>query len=187
MALVSLAAVLTAAGGKISVPLPFGPVPMTLQTAVVLGSGVLLGARRGAAAMTLYMLLGIVGLPVFANGGGIQSVLSPSFGFVIGFIPAAWLTGRIFEVSVQQAERLGRAARAELAARAVSCLAGMAVYDAIGVLGLYLNINYVMGHATGLHGAVTMGLLPFILPDLLKIGAVVAVSSILSRRTRPPG
>ena len=71
-----------------------GPVPITGQTLGVIIVGAALGARRGAAALTTYMLIGLAGAPVFAGpAAGPAYVLSPSFGFILGFIPAAFVAG----------------------------------------------------------------------------------------------
>ena len=73
MAGCALFAVLTGVGANVRIPLPY--VPLTLQTVLVLMSGLLLGGRRAAVAMTMYMLMGLLGLPVFAGGGGFHSLL----------------------------------------------------------------------------------------------------------------
>lgn len=71
-----------------------GPVPITGQTLAVIVVGAALGARRGAAALTTYLLVGLAGLPVFAGpAAGPAYILMPSFGFVLGFIPAAFVAG----------------------------------------------------------------------------------------------
>lgn len=95
MAYCSLFALLVGIGAHIRIPLSF--VPITLQTMMVMLAALLLGARRGALAMSMYMMMGLLGLPVFTLGGGIHNIMSPTFGFIVGFIPAAWLTGFISE------------------------------------------------------------------------------------------
>ncbi len=77
--------------------IPLGIVPMTLQTPVVMLSGILLGKKVGVMACALYLLLGLLGLPVFALGGGIGYLLQPTFGYLLGFVPAAFVIGRIAE------------------------------------------------------------------------------------------
>ncbi|MHA7985283.1 biotin transporter BioY [Rathayibacter sp. CAU 1779] len=87
---------LVAISAQVSVPM--WPVPVTGQTLAVLLVGASLGAWRGAASLALYMVLGLAGLPIFAEfTGGPASVLLPSFGFIIGFIPAAALIGWLSE------------------------------------------------------------------------------------------
>ncbi len=93
-AAVAAFALLTWAAARVSVPMPFSPVPGTLQTVAVLLSGLLLGARGGAASQLTYLSLGLAGLPVFAlPGAGPGYLLGPTGGYLIGFVGAAWLTG----------------------------------------------------------------------------------------------
>ena len=75
---------LTAVGAFIKIPLPY--IPFTLQTFFVFYSGILLGAKLGMLSQIIYILIGLVGIPVFSNGGGPSYVFQPSFGFLIGFI-----------------------------------------------------------------------------------------------------
>ncbi len=88
-------------GANITAFAPFlvvGGVPITLQTFFAILAGLLLGSRLGAMAMTVYMFIGLAGAPVFAKfSGGFGQILSPTFGFVISFILAAYLTGKIVE------------------------------------------------------------------------------------------
>src|SRR6187200_459882 len=90
---------LTAAASQVSVPVPFTPVPFTLQPMVVLIGGAMLGARLGASAQVLYLLLGIAGLPVFAFAPelpqGMLRLLGPSGGYLMAYPLAAFLTGAL--------------------------------------------------------------------------------------------
>jgi biotin transport system substrate-specific component len=96
--LVVLGTLLLTASAKFKVPLP--PVPFTLQTlAVALIAGAA-GWRIGVATVALYLVEGLAGLPVFANGGGIGYVMSPTFGFLVGYLPMAWLIGRFADRGV---------------------------------------------------------------------------------------
>ncbi|KQQ27443.1 MULTISPECIES: biotin transporter BioY [unclassified Frondihabitans] len=80
------------------VVVPLWPVPVTGQTLGVLLVGATLGARRGALSLLAYALVGLVGLPIFAeHNGGFASVMLPSFGFIVGFIPAAFAIGWLSE------------------------------------------------------------------------------------------
>lgn len=91
---VAVAALLVALGARLAVPLPGAAVPQTLQTLAVVLAGALLGSGRGALAVVLYLLLGLVGFPVFAGGAeGLEPLLGPGGGFLIGFLPAAMLAG----------------------------------------------------------------------------------------------
>ncbi len=95
MLLTALFTALIAAGAWIKIPLP--PVPITLQIFFVILAGMLLGMRGGFLSSALYMALGLAGLPIFTAGGGLASVLSPAFGYIIGFPFGAALTGFLTE------------------------------------------------------------------------------------------
>ena len=104
---------LTALCARIVIPLPFTPVPITGQTFAVLLTGAALGARRGAAAIVLYVLEGLAGLPVFAGGAsGLARLLGPTGGYLLGFIAAAYLTGTLAERGWDRTVRWAAAAMA---------------------------------------------------------------------------
>ena len=92
-ALAFLGSLVLASSAQAAVPL--WPVPMTLQSLAVLLLGALGGARLGTASVALYLAEGALGMPVFANGqGGLAALAGPTAGFLLGFLPAAWLAGR---------------------------------------------------------------------------------------------
>ncbi len=93
--MVSLFTALTAVGAFIKIPIPH--VPLTLQTLMVMSAGLILGSRLGALSQLLYLTIGLIGLPIFAQGGGPGYVLQPSFGFLVGFIAGAFVIGKIIE------------------------------------------------------------------------------------------
>jgi len=86
---------LIAVGAFIKIPVPV--VPFTLQFFFTMMAGLLLGGRLGALSVAVYIFLGLAGLPVFAEGGGFWYLLNPSFGYLIGFLLAAYVTGRMVE------------------------------------------------------------------------------------------
>lgn len=92
--LCALFAALIAVGAFIKIPTP---VPITLQTLFVLLSGMLLGAKGGAISCLVYIAIGLAGLPVFTKGGGMMYLLEPTFGYLLGFVPCAWIVGRLVE------------------------------------------------------------------------------------------
>lgn len=92
------ASFLIALSAQIAIPVPFSPVPITGQTLAVLLTGAMLGSRRGAMAVLIYLLEGSVGMPVFASAKlGIVHLLGPTGGYLIGFVPAAYTTGLLAE------------------------------------------------------------------------------------------
>ncbi|KAA9135088.1 biotin transporter BioY [Microbacterium caowuchunii] len=140
-----------------------GPVPITGQTAGVILVGAALGARRGAAALTTYLLAGLAGLPVFAGvAAGPAYVLSPSFGFILGFIPAAFVAGWFAQRAWDRKPVL--AFLGFVAASIVPFLIGVPYMAAI--LGL------VLGEQVSVAGMMAAGVLPFIVPGLIKAAAV---------------
>ncbi len=93
MILTAMFTALITVGAFIKIPVPV--CPFTLQFFFTTLAGVLLGAKKGALAVSVYVLLGLVGLPVFSSGGGIGYILHPTFGYLIGFVGGAYITGMI--------------------------------------------------------------------------------------------
>jgi biotin transport system substrate-specific component len=146
-------ALLTWLGALVRVPLPFTPVPGTLQTLPVLLSGAILGARRGAASQAVYLLAGLSGLPVFAlPGAGPSYLLGPTGGYLAGFILAPLLTGVLY-----------RRLSGVWGGRLLALAAGQAAIDLCGFLWLGLWLG------GGWEGAFRGGVVPFIVPDLAKV------------------
>lgn len=149
-------ALLTAAAAQVQVPLPFTPVPVTGQTFAVLLAGAALGMRRGAAAQALYLLLGAVGLPIYADGaGGWQAATGATAGYLVGFVLAGALTGALAE------RQLDRRVTTALPAM----LAGSAVIYMTGVVWLSIHLQ------VSLVAAVSLGLTPFLIGDVVKLMA----------------
>lgn len=159
------------------VSVPFYPVPMTMQTLAVLLVGGVLGPRLGTAAVAGYLALGLAGAPVFHSGlGGPAVLIGPTGGYLMGFLPAAFLMG-LAAHSAWRPGRIGTVRRvATLTAGAV--LAEIVIY-AVGVPWLAL-----LG-GLGAREAVSVGVTPFLLGDLLKtavaIGAVRGGRGMLAR------
>ena len=151
---------LIAVSAQISVP--FYPVPMTLQTLAVLLVGGLMGSRLGVAAVGSYLLLGLAGAPVFHNGlGGLAVLCGPTGGYLLGFVPAAFLMGLASRSgrSLPQG-RIGGIAKVAMLAGGV-IIAEAAIY-ACGLPWLAVFTGKDMG------AAVAAGLVPFLLGDLVK-------------------
>jgi len=150
-------AALTAAGAFVRIPT--GLVPVTLQTFFVHVAGGTLGPRYGALSQIVYLALGLIGLPVFAGGvSGPAVLLSPTFGYLLGFPLAAWIVGRC----VSGRPRLG------YGYVFASTVAGLAAIYVLGALHLFLHLNCVAGTPTSLWKVMGIGVLPFLPFDLLK-------------------
>ncbi|MBS7658585.1 MAG: biotin transporter BioY [Candidatus Bathyarchaeia archaeon] len=151
--LVALFAVLTALGAYIFIPLPFTPVPITLQTLFVYLSGDILGGYLGALSQVIYILLGISGLPVFARGrGGIEVLIGPTGGYLIGFIAAAFIIGKLAKLRSSPA----------FIWFIFSNLIGTIIIYGIGVFQLSIWVG-------SFKKAVMLGVFPFLIGDLIKV------------------
>lgn len=149
----------TAAGAYIMIPLP--PVPITLQTLFPGLAGALLGARLGGLSQIIYLLIGIIGLPVFAGGkAGLGVLFGPTGGYLIGFVFGALVVG-----GVMQARRAPGTLWIVL-----SLVAGTVVIYGFGVgqLCLVAKISWVK--------AISVGVLPFLPGDALKVAAAAVVT-----------
>lgn len=135
--LCGLFAALTAAGAFIQVPVP-GMDYFTLQFFFVLMAGMLLGSRLGAISVFAYVFIGLAGVPIFAAGGGIAYVLRPSFGYLIGFILTAFVTGIVVEKS-----KLTGLKKYLLAA-----FLGLLVCYIVGLTYKYFMLNLYVGEKT---------------------------------------
>lgn len=145
---------LTILSAQIRIPLPFTPVPMTLQTLVAPLAGAFLGAAWGAASMLVYLLLGIVGLNVFASASsGITFFAEPTAGYVLGFIAAAVILGYARERNSSRLRLL------------IALLISHLSIFMLGILGLMLNTGMPLNEA------ILKGVVPFLLWDLIKIAA----------------
>lgn len=147
---------LTALAAQIRIPLGFTPVPITGQTFAVLLAGAALGARLGAGSQLIYLAAGAVGLPVFTGGGsGLEYFTGATAGYLVGFVLAAALVGRL-------AER-GQDRKVNTAITAF--LAGSAIIYACGAVGLMITADM------DLTTAIAQGVTPFVFGDVLKATA----------------
>jgi len=136
----------------VKVWLPFSPVPVTGQTFAVLMLGALLGSRRGCMAVLAYIIEGAAGLPVFAVGIGSAVLLGPTGGYLFGFIPAAYITGRLAE----------RGWDRHFGTTVLAMVFGNLVIYTFGLLWLCCLTGFNIM-------VLTLGLYPFIIGDLVKI------------------
>jgi biotin transport system substrate-specific component len=178
MTQIALFAVLIIVGGKLKVQLPLSPVPFTLQFTACLLAGLVLGARKAMLAQSVYILLGLIGLPVFANGGGLFYVLQPSFGFLPGMLLSAGLAGFL-------ADRLDPARQSLKIWQILPVtLLGMLANYALGIPYLYGIAHFYSGSSMTLAKAFQVGMLPFVFTDLLQCGLASLAGPALRRATR---
>lgn len=151
-------ALLTAALAQVRIPLSFTPVPVTGQTLAVLLAGASLGAWRGASSQLLYWLLGMIGLPFYSNGTGGWSVATgPTMGYLVGFIVAAAVVGRLAEY---------RHDRHVLTSVAAMTMGSMIIY-VCGATWLAIDLGIPL--ATGEQNAISLGVTPFLVGDIIKM------------------
>ena len=158
--------VLTAVAAQVSFPLPFTPVPFTLQPMIVLVGGAALGARLGFTSQALYLLAGIAGLPVFAASGtlpqGFLRLLGPTGGFLMAYPFAAFVAGNLAERGFDR----------RYLTSVLAMAAGLGLVFACGVTWLAF---FAAPTGLGLPRALELGLYPFVGVDILKILLAAAV------------
>jgi len=170
-ATVFLFVALTAATSQISLPLPFTPVPMTIQPMIVLLSGAVLGTRLGASCQFLYLAIGIAGLPAFAASPllvpGLGRLLGPTAGYLMSYPIAALVVGALVERGFNQ----------YLLTRFIAMGVGLCLIFAGGVTWLILSPWTQMS----VDAALGFGFYPFVLVDLIKLAVAAAILPVLTR------
>ena len=164
LCLCALFAALTAIGAFLKIP--FALSAITLQFFFTAMAGILLGAKLGGLSQLVYVLLGLCGLPIFTMGGGLGYVFQPSFGYLLGLIPAAWIIGKLQEKHLPYWAAM---------------LCGLAALYAVGLPYLWAIMNLYRGTAMPFGAVVKGGMLLYLPGDALKIAA----ASVLCRKIRP--
>ena len=158
----------TALGAYIRIPVPGTPVPITLQTFFVVLSGAVLGSRLGLFSQAGYIILGAIGMPIFQGYTfGFAHILGPTGGYLIGFMAASFLTGKMLEGESRNLFKI-----------TASFLMGNAVLYTLGILWLMLI------YRISLLNAVMIGVLPFFTIELAKIFLAAVVYSKISHRSK---
>lgn len=167
---IALFAALTAVCAWITIP---SVIPFTLQTFGIFLSLGLLGGRRGTVSILVYILLGLVGLPVFSGfKGGIAAILGPTGGYIIGFVCFAliyWLITKLTNDKIYM--------------QAVSFIIGLAVCYAFGTVW-FVEVYSAKVEPVGYAAALSMCVLPFIIPDLIKITLALLLIRLLKPRIK---
>lgn len=180
LALIAMFAGVVAALGLVPAVAPFGgAVPITAQSMGVMLAGAILGSKRGALALLLFLALVFIGLPLLSGGrGGVGVFLGPSVGYLVGFPVAAWLVGRL-------TEGLGRPYRIVLGTMA-NVLGGVLVLNVIGVVGMALVAGLSLPEATTVAAVFIPGdLVKAVLTAVLAAGVHAAYPGLIpSRRDR---
>ncbi len=168
MVLCALFAALSAAGAYIRIP--FGVVPLTMQFFFTNLAGLLLGKRNGLISVGLYIFIGLIGIPVFTQGGGPAYILKPTFGYLAGMALGAYTAGYIIEKSRKSYVNL-----------ILAGLAGMVAMYAIGVTYFGLISKFYIGQAISINTLLVSCCLVFVPGDVLS----AVLGAVLAKRLRP--
>lgn len=154
---------------QVRIPLPWTPVPITLQTLAVLLAGVILGRWWGGISLAIYAGLGAAGLPWFTGwSGGVGHLAGPTGGYIIGFVLAALFLGHFTDKYIR--------ARSFLSMLGLMLFANFALIYIPGLLQLHLWLSLVKGEVVGFYQVLVMGFFPFIAGDVAKAIAAAAIA-----------
>ena len=160
-----LFAAITAVLAQISIPLPFTTVPLTMQIFAVALAGLLLGSKRGFVAILIYVLLGAIGLPVFAQmSGGLGVLLGPTGGFLLGCPFMAFVIGYVSERTSSKLYIL------------LSMVLGLGVVYTTGTIMYSVVTNSTIGQS------IMYCVVPFVVVDLIKLFLATSVGVLVSKR-----
>ena len=154
---------------KIDIPLPLYTMHFTFQWLFVLMAGFLLGKKLGTISVVTYLLIGLAGVPVFAAGGGIGYVLRPGFGFLLGFVLAAYLIGLITE----------KLKKKKIYTLIIPATVGLVAYYSVGAVYFYLIKNIYVGEAVPFSLIVVQYCLITVAPDFILCIAAASLASQL--------
>lgn len=165
MILIAIFAALTAIGAFIKIPTPL--VPFTLQFLFCAYSGLFLGAKNGLYSQSLYVAIGLIGIPIFASGGGPSYVLQPTFGYLLGFIACSYTIGFF-------SQKFTKLTFIKLFS---TILLGLFFVYLFGVAHLYLIMNFYLQKQMTVVTAITLGFLPYITVDIL-LSILIALTAV---------
>lgn len=185
LALALALAALTGVAAQVRIPLPFTPVPITMQTFAVLLAGIVLGLEYGGLSQAIYVGVGIAGVPWFQGGGaGVGHLLGPTGGYLVGFVAAAAAIGYVID-------RYPHTRRLRYLVAALFVV-NFAVIYGFGLPWLFAWLTLVEGTSVTLMQVLTMGLFPFVPGDVVKLvaaalvgAAVTPMESYGAERSRP--
>lgn len=155
LTMIAMFASLTAVGAFIKIPLPI--VPFTLQYFFCALGAMILGSKKGALSQSLYVLMGLIGIPIFTQGGGIQYIFNLTFGYLIGFILGAFVIGKIAE----------NTKKITIIKVLIACILGLIIIYLLGVIHMYIIYNFYLGQVVGIWKIINIGILAFLPGDLI--------------------
>ncbi len=165
MILISMFAALTAIGAFLKIPMQ--PVPFTLQIVFCAYSGLFLGGKNGLYSQLLYIGIGLIGIPIFAYGGGISYIFNPTFGYLIGYALCAYTIGKC-------TEGLKKVTFTKVL---MATLLGLSLVYLVGVSYMYMIYNLYLNKAMSISKAIAAGFTPFLIQDIVKC-IIVAITAV---------
>ena len=166
-------ACITGICAQIVIPLPWTPVPITAQTFAVLMAGIVLGRYWGGMSMLIYLVLGMAGIPWFAGmNSGYGIIFSANIGYIIGFILAAFFLGEISDNNIK--------ARNFTPMLGLMFIANFAIIYIPGLIGLSTFLYFAKGSIPSIWTLLAMGLLPFVIGDLIKIMGAAGLTKAIT-------
>ena len=166
-------ACITGIFAQIVIPLPWTPIPVTGQTFAVLMAGVVLGRYWGGMSMIMYIAIGIAGVPWFTGmTGGYSIIFGATAGYLLGFILAALFLGHFTDKYIK--------ARSFKPMLGLMLLANFAIIYIPGLIGLGAFLYFAKGAIPSIWTLLVMGLLPFVIGDLIKIAGAAGVTKIIT-------
>lgn len=161
-------------GAYFRIPIPFSPVPFTFQVAIVLIIACMLSPKNTAITISLYILIGLLGLPVFSSGGGLSAIFTASFGYLIGFLAGGVLMSYIYS---------SKLFKNRFVAFIIGTLSCLIVIYLIGVSYMYLLLNLYLNSPISISTAITKGALLFWIVDLAKASLAFIIVTALEKAT----
>lgn len=165
--LISIFSSLTAIGAFIRIPLPFTLIPITLQSFFSFYAGLILGPKKGFYSQVIYILIGLLGIPVFTKGGGPFYIFEPSFGYLIGFAFASYVIGYLY-IRLKQYKTLYVF---------LILVLGQIIIYFFGFVHLYILTNFYFKEVSSFVTILSIGVVPFIITDLIII-IIVSITSL---------
>lgn len=165
MILVSLFTALMAVGAFVRIPFPV--LPITLQPFFCALAGIILGSRLGTLSQLVYVILGLVGTPIFSKGGGITYIFEPSFGFLLGFIAGAYVIGRVSEILKE----------INLKNTVISVMSGLAAIYTAGIPYMFLILRFYMNKPKITFWYVLATNFPYMIKDLVLYVIIAATAA----------
>lgn len=157
---------LMCASAFLRIPTPL--LPITFQTLIVTLSGLILGGRKGALSTGVYVLIGLIGLPVFTEGGGLSYILKPYFGYLLGFIIGAYVTGKLAEKETSLKNYI------------LSSFAGMFVIYIVGIIYYFIISRFYLGNVIEIKNLLVYCFLLTLPGDVL----MCIIASVIGKRLK---